>query len=144
MEVKWVKCSNISSSDYFEQIDDKWCLADRPLSDEGIIVNITVLTRESLWKQFLRQTGMMDSGNNYGYLKLTSRDKKPLLNDDLIGQFNATDGKVCVRLCMRVDGCMSVLVEEPGTLKWHVCSMYDETPKTLQDSPGSKFYVLFD
>ncbi|XP_045194579.2 uncharacterized protein LOC123550210 [Mercenaria mercenaria] len=129
---------------YFEVNDGQWCLADRPSSDDGSLVTLTVLSRGSLWQQFLLQNSLQDSGRNSGYLKLMSRDKRPSLNDDLIGQFNVTETKVCTRLCMRVDGCVSVLVGAPGTKGVQTCAIYDDTPVTFVDSPGSKFYILAD
>jgi hypothetical protein len=107
-------------------------------------VTMTILTRGSLWKQFLQQNDIQDSGRKSGYLKLSSRDKIPSVNDDLIGQFNVTDTKVCVRLCMRVDGCMSAFVDAPETNGTQKCAIYDDIPTTFVDRPGAKFYVLTD
>ncbi|KAL4234076.1 hypothetical protein ACF0H5_005730 [Mactra antiquata] len=128
---------------YYEESSGKWCLADPPVSTIGKVVTMTTLSRESLWKRFLQQHGLTDSGKTAGYLRVKSRDKRPALNDDLIGHFNATNGKVCARLCMRVDGCIAMLVESVSP-NMQECSLYDDEPVTLVDNPGSLFYVLMD
>ena len=109
----------------------------------GDTVSMTTLTKESFWIAFLDHFGLADSGRTNQNFRLQSRDKMSDSGAALIGRFNATNTKICSRLCMRVDTCQSFIVEpDQGDGQSHPCSLFSDTPIKFKESSGAKFYVI--
>ncbi|XP_052818410.1 uncharacterized protein LOC128244446 [Mya arenaria] len=128
---------------FYQDSNGLKCLSDPP-SNKAMntsVVSMTTVTKGSAWEAFLNQFDLNDSGNEVGYLKLRTRDQKPSTEDDLIGQYNVTNFKICSRLCVRVNGCRAALVDGAGTQ----CKLYDDDePALFVDDAGSKYYIIVD
>ena len=133
---------------YYVEKDGKFCLTKRPPPPPeikpGHLVSMTTLSNQLHWQAFLDQFGLDDSGETNQRFRLESRDRKSSSVDDLIGQFNVTDKKVCTRLCMRVDTCESFLIEavQENTAP-QTCTLYSDAAIDLtEDSTGAKYYAV--
>ena len=133
---------------YYEEKDGKSCLTTPPPPPPDFsaahLISMTTLTNQLHWLAFLDQFGLDDSGETNQKFKIQSRDRKSNSMDDLIGQFNVTDKKVCTRLCMRVDTCQSFLIEAvQDTAGSQPCSLYKDASISLtEESVGAKFYAV--
>ena len=133
---------------YVEE-NERFCLTSQPLTtppeEVGPVVTLATVMRESLWAAFMTKYDLQDSGRTSGYLKLKEVGRKPGTSDDFIGRFNATNDKICARLCMRVDGCKSASTgPNEFSLQWRECMLFDDEPVELIESPGWKLYTFKD
>ena len=105
------------------------------------LIGLHCLTGSPTWKATMRKNKWTESGRDSAYFRVASRDLIPdIRSDELMSQVNATNARVCTRLCMRVSGCSSFVVSD-GTTHMN-CLLFRSTPEAVVPETGSKYYII--
>ncbi|CAC5418414.1 unnamed protein product [Mytilus coruscus] len=110
--------------------------APPPISN---LVTRNILGIEKEWNEFRHQFNWKTSPRTTGYFIVKAHDMKP--SPFSFGIVNATDTRVCSRLCMRIEGCQSFSMDE-RTVDYVTCHMYNSVYGDLVADPGSKYYTI--
>lgn len=104
------------------------------------IITMSHLVNEKKWRDLKDHFRWEQSGKSDGYFRLTENKKAPLPGTLTIGNVKVVDLKTCVRLCIRVGGCMAFAFTTSGS-DVNKCLLFDVIPVPLIMQSNVKFFV---
>lgn len=136
--------------------EEKQCVTDyvprkltEPIDVQVKAVNCDVLglhclTGSVAWQTVMRKHKWVDSGKAVAYYRIVARGRLPTIpegEEHLLGKVSASDRRVCSRLCMRIEGCLSFAfnVRSPFGVE---CSLYDSVLEPTEVSEGTRYYAM--
>ncbi|GFS21951.1 hypothetical protein ElyMa_005096100 [Elysia marginata] len=115
------------------------------------VVDLACLVSGVNWNWFLRKNNWKASHKDTAYFHLVARDKIPGSSDPaILGNFLATDTKVCTRSCLRIKGCQAYSaspldVEEKDESAANAttrCGLYKRVSDATQAVTGAVYFSM--
>lgn len=108
------------------------------------VLGLHCLTGSVAWQTVMRKHKWVDSGKAVAYYRIVARGRLPTIPDGeehLLGKVSASDRRVCSRLCMRIEGCLSFAfnVRAPFGVE---CFLYDSVLEPTEVSEGTRYYAM--
>ena len=108
------------------------------------VLGLHCLAGSVAWQTVMRKHKWVDSGKAVAYYRIVARGRLPTVPDGeehMLGQVTASDRRVCSRLCMRVEGCLSFAYSAGSPLGGQ-CSLYDQVLEPTRASEGARYYAM--
>ncbi|GFO27110.1 hypothetical protein PoB_005361500 [Plakobranchus ocellatus] len=116
------------------------------------VMDMACLVSGLNWNWVLRKNNWKASSRDTAYFHRIAKDQIPTASDNsILGDFFATDKKVCTRACLRVKGCraFSATPLQPGEVEGESaanattrCALYKKILEATQDKPGAVYFSL--
>ncbi|RUS78873.1 hypothetical protein EGW08_013348 [Elysia chlorotica] len=115
------------------------------------VVDMGCLVSGVNWNWFLRKNNLKAGHRDTAYFNLINRDKIPSSSDQsILGNFLATETKICSRSCLRIKGCKAYsatpvpLVErvESSANATTRCALYKRVAEATQAQPGAVYFAM--
>ncbi|XP_050397177.1 uncharacterized protein LOC126815533 [Patella vulgata] len=133
---------------YEEKIVDgvtKQCLANLTDGKEPTcleIISQRCLTNGVYWQELIRQNEWNESNRDVAYFRSISKGFKPSdIDGHLLANVKTVNGKLCSRLCMKIDGCQSYITNKISSYVTK-CLLYDAVRDANQAYEGAKYFVI--
>ncbi|XP_070178306.1 uncharacterized protein [Littorina saxatilis] len=110
------------------------------------VLGLHCLTGSVAWQTVMRKHKWVDSGKAVAYYRMVARGRLPTVtegDEDLLGKVSASDRRVCSRLCMRIEGCLSFAFNTRSPYGVE-CYLYRSVLDPTEASEGTRYYAMRD